>query len=163
MPSSAVAHLRASLKTKRRSSRNCLSGKWSPLTLTLRQTLRCIWEVSHGQHERYGDATIDASNERMMALTKDEWEAKELLEDAIKVHLRIALQTQDPQSEAAQELARMHEKWIAIHWGNGYKEQEYLGLVQGYLNDPRFVSYYDSAAGEGATEFLVQAIESAHK
>ena len=98
-----------------------------------------------------------------MALTKDEWEAKELLEDAIKVQLRIALQTQDPQSEAAQELARMHEKWIAIHWGNGYEEQEYLGLVQGYLNDPRFVSYYDSAAGEGATEFLVQAIESAHE
>lgn len=90
MPSSAVAHSRASLKTKRRSSRNCLSGKWSPLTLTLRQTLRCIWEVSHGQHERYGDATIDASNERMMALTKDEREAKELLEDAIKVQLRIA-------------------------------------------------------------------------
>ncbi len=51
----------------------------------------------------------------MMALTKDEWEAKELLEDAIKVQLRIALQTQDPQSEAAQELARMHEKWITIH------------------------------------------------
>lgn len=57
----------------------------------------------------------------------------------------------------------MHEKWIAIHWGNGYKKQEYLGLVQEYLNDPRFVSYYDSAAGEGATEFLVQAIESAHE
>lgn len=98
-----------------------------------------------------------------MALTKDEWETKELLEDAIKVQLRIALQTQDPQSEAAQELARTHEKWIAIHWGNGYEEQEYLGLVQGYLNDPHFVSYYDSAASEGATEFLVQAIESAHK
>ena len=83
------------------------------------------FEDTYGKEarERYGDATIDASNERMMALTKDEWEAKELLEDAIKVQLRIALQTQDPQSEAAQELAHMHEKWIAIHWGNGYKEQ----------------------------------------
>lgn len=123
------------------------------------------FEATYGKEarERYGDATIDASNERMMALTKDEWEAKELLEDAIKVQLRIALQTQDPQSEAAQELARMHEKWIAIHWGNSYKEQEYLSLVQGYLNDPRFVSYYDSAASEGATEFLVQAIKSAHE
>lgn len=123
------------------------------------------FEETYGKEarERYGNAAIDASNERMMALTKDEWEAKELLEDAIKVQLRIALQTQDPQSEAAQELARMHEKWIAIHWGKGYVEQEYLGLVQGYLNDPRFVSYYDSAAGEGATEFLVRAIKSAHE
>ena len=66
------------------------------------------FEDTYGKEarERYGDATIDASNERMMALTKDEWEAKELLEDAIKIQLRIALQTQDPQSEAAQELAR---------------------------------------------------------
>lgn len=57
----------------------------------------------------------------------------------------------------------MHKKWIAIHWGKGYKEQAYLGLVQEYLNDPRFVSHYDSAADEGTTEFLVQAIESAQK
>ena len=57
----------------------------------------------------------------------------------------------------------MHKKWIASPWGKGYKEQAYLGLVQEYLNDPRFVSHYDSAAGEGTTEFLVQAIESAQK
>ena len=35
--------------------------------------------------------------------------------------------------------------------------------MQEHLNDPRFISYYDSAAGEGATEFLVQAIESARE
>lgn len=35
--------------------------------------------------ERYGNDAIDASNERMMNLTRDEWDAKELLEEAIKV------------------------------------------------------------------------------
>lgn len=54
----------------------------------------------------------------------------------------------------------MHERWIAIHWGTGYGKDAYLGLVRGYLADPRFVEYYDSAAGEGATDFLVSAVEA---
>lgn len=122
------------------------------------------FERTYGQEarERYGDAAIDATNERMMSFTKDEWDAKELLEDAIKVQLRIAMQSGDVSGDAACELARMHEKWIAIHWGSSYKEEEYLALVRGYLKDRRFVKYYDSAAGEGATEFLVKAVEAAH-
>lgn len=38
----------------------------------------------------------------------------------------------------------------------------YLALVRGYLDDPRFVKYHDSAAGEGTTAFLVQAVEAAN-
>lgn len=118
------------------------------------------FEATYGQEarERYGADAVERANARMMALTKDEWDAKELLEEAIKVQLRIAMATGDPQSAEAQELVRMHEKWISIHWGQGYEREAYLGLVQGYLADPRFVSYYDSAAGDGATEFLVQAV-----
>lgn len=122
------------------------------------------FEATYGQEARklYGDEAIDAANERMMSLTKDEWDAKELLEDAIKVQLRLAMQTGDPASVASRELAHMHERWIAVHWGEGYREEEYMGLVLGYLGDPRFVKYYDSAAGEGATDFLVRAVEAAH-
>lgn len=54
----------------------------------------------------------------------------------------------------------MHERWIAMHWGQGYGDEEYLGMVRGYQADPRFVEYYDSAAGEGATEFLIEAVEA---
>lgn len=120
------------------------------------------FERTYGQEARelYGDAAIEAANARMMALTQDEWDAKELLEESIKVQLRLAQAKGDPKSSEAQELARMHERWIAIHWGNGYQKDEYLELVRGYLNDQRFVDYYDSAAGSGATEFLVKAIES---
>lgn len=118
------------------------------------------FEETYGQEARelYGDETIDASNKRMMNLSQDEWDAKELLEESIKVQLRLAFADGDPESESARELARMHERWIAIHWGSTDDKRAYLGLVQGYLADPRFVAYYDSAAGEGATEFLVQAI-----
>lgn len=118
------------------------------------------FEEKYGEEARalYGNNAIDDANERMMALSKDEWEAKELLEEAIKVQLRLAMATHDPASDEAQELARMHEKWIAIHWGAGYAKKQYLGLVQSYEMDPRFVKYYDSAAGVGATEFLKQAV-----
>ncbi len=111
--------------------------------------------------ERYGEAAIDASNERMMNLTRDEWDAKELLEESIKVQLRLAMAAKDPSAPEARELVRMHRRWIAIHWGEGFAEEAYQGLAQGYLADQRFVEYYDSAAGEGATEFLVAAIEAA--
>ncbi len=76
------------------------------------------------------------------------------------MQLRLALTGNDPASEEAAELARMHERWIAIHWGPGYGKDEYLGLVRGYLADPRFAAYYDDAAGPGATDFLVKAVEA---
>lgn len=118
------------------------------------------FEATYGEEarERYGEETIDAANARMMALSQDEWDAKELLEESIKVQLSLALATGDPTSEEAQELARMHKRWITIHWGEGYEEETYLDLVKGYLADPRFVHYYDSAAGDGATAFLVEAV-----
>ncbi len=120
------------------------------------------FEEEFGQEARelYGNDAIEASNERMMALTRDEWDAKELLEEAIKVQLRLAMATGDAASEEACELARMHRRWITIHWGEGYSLEAYRALVHGYLADPRFVKYYDSAAGEGATEFLVQVVDA---
>ena len=110
--------------------------------------------------QRYGDDAIDAANARMMALTRDEWEAKELLEESIKVQLRLAMASGDAAGEEAAELARMHARWIRMHWGDGYSAEAHRGLARGYLADSRFVDYYDSACGKGATEFLVQAIEA---
>ena len=52
----------------------------------------------------------DETNERIMSLTRDEWDAKDLLEESIKVQLRMALASGDPTGEAASELARMHER-----------------------------------------------------
>ena len=119
------------------------------------------FEETYGQEARelYGDDAIDQANKRFESMTQDEWEAKELLENAIKVQLRLAMNTGDPTSEESKELVRMHIRWIGIHWGTSQKDKEiYRNLVQGYLSDPRLVEYYDSAAGEGATKFLVDAI-----
>ena len=120
------------------------------------------FEGTYGQEarQRYGDDVIDAANARMMALTRDEWDAKELLEESIKVQLRLAMAQGDPGGEEAAELARMHARWIRIHWGDGYSREAHLGLAQGYLADSRFRDYYDGACGEGAADFLVEALKA---
>lgn len=115
--------------------------------------------------ERYGDDAVDAANERLSSLSRDEWGEKDQLEQAIKEQLRAAMATGDPTGdpagEPARELARMHARWIALHWGEGrYSREAHRGLAQMYLADDRFRAYYDTAAGEGATEFLVAALES---
>ncbi|MBQ9042226.1 MAG: TipAS antibiotic-recognition domain-containing protein [Eggerthellaceae bacterium] len=119
-------------------------------------------EETYGKEarKRYGDEAVDATNERLMSMSRDEWEAKELLEESIKVQLRIAMAEGDAHGEAAAELARMHARWITMHWGGSYSREGHLGLAQGYLADQRFRDYYDSAAGEGATEFLVEALSA---
>ena len=49
-----------------------------------------------------------------------------------------------------------------MQWGEGaYSPAAHVSLAQSYLADNRFISYYDSKAGKGATQFLVNAIEVA--
>lgn len=129
---------------------------------TLKQQYQEQFERDFGEEARalYGDDVIDATNERMMAMSQEEWNAKESLEEDLKAQLRLALQTADPTSEEAIQLARMHEQWIRIHWGPGYSYEAHLGLAQTYMRDDRFRSYYEDAAGEGSLEFLIKALEA---
>ena len=110
---------------------------------------------------RHGDEAVDAANERLSGMTREQWDEKDRLEEAIKVQLRQAMATGDAAGEEAHELADLHRRWIQLHWGEGrYSREAHLGLAQGYLADPRFRDYYDGAAGEGATDFLVRALQA---
>lgn len=154
----AVAHTEAAIRAIERIEHMGTEDAFEEMKA---QTLRDA-EAAYGREarERYGAEAVEAANERMMALTQDEWDAKGLLEESIKVQLRLALAAGDPAGEAAAELVRMHERWVALHWGGIADKQAYLALVRSYLADPRFIAYYDDAAGEGATAFLVAAVES---
>ncbi len=153
----AIVRTRAAIRTLERIEPMDTSDAFEALKA---QSVR-DFEKTYGQEarERYGDEVIDDANERMMALSQDEWDAKESLEGAILTHLETALAEGDPESEDARELARVHERWITIHWGGGYEKSTYLALVEGYAKDKRFVQYYDSAAGAGATLFLIEAVK----
>ena len=111
--------------------------------------------------QRYGDDAVDAANERLLSLTPEQWQDKEALEQAILDGLKTALPTGDPAGAAAQEVCRMHEQWIRLHWGAGaYSPEAHRGLAHGYLADSRFTAYYDDRVGEGATEFFVAALDA---
>ena len=111
--------------------------------------------------ERYGDAAVDAANERMLAMDQHEWNDRGELEQAIIEQLKAAMAEGDVRGPAARQLASMHARWIELSWGKGaYSPEAHRGLAQGYLADDRFRAYYDERAGEGATEFLVAALEA---
>ena len=98
------------------------------------------WSAVHSNEMRYGV------------------EARERYGDAAKK----AMLTGDASSPEAVKLARMHADWIRMQWAEGaYSPQAHVCLARGYLADDRFVEYYDSRAGKGATELLVEAIEAA--
>lgn len=112
--------------------------------------------------ERYGDEAVNAANERLLGMDDETWESKEQLEQAITGQLKAAMVAGDPAGAAGERLARMHAEWIRMQWGeDAYSPAAHVTLAQGYLADERFVNYYDSRAGEGATRFLAAAIEAA--
>lgn len=109
---------------------------------------------------RYGDDAVDAANAKLLAMDEAAWNDRAKLEGAIIDQLGAAMATGDPHGAEARALAGMHARWIQLHWGDGrYSPEAHLGLARGYLADPRFTAYYDERAGEGATAFLVSAIE----
>ena len=121
-------------------------------------------EMSYGKEarERYGDAAVDAANERLLGMSEAEWSAKETLEQAIIEQLKVAVAAGNAMGPEAAKLAQMHARWIRTQWGEGaYSPDAHVALAQSYLEDERFVDYYDLRAGEGATAFLVAAIEAA--
>lgn len=110
--------------------------------------------------QKWGDTAIDAANEKLLAMDESEWYDKEALEAAIINQLGAAMATGEKTGEEARALASMHARWIKMHWPDGaYSREAHLGLAHGYLADGRFRNYYDSRAGQGATEFLVAALE----
>lgn len=121
------------------------------------------FEEEYGEESRalYGDEVIDEANERMRSMSKLAWNAKEELEQRIKEVLIAAMATGDPASPEARMCAEMHAQWIRVHWGEGaYTPEAHRALADGYLADPRFIAYYDDACGEGATQFLRDAIHA---
>lgn len=118
-------------------------------------------EQAHGAEarKRYGDKAVDEANAKLLRMSEGEWTDIMELEEAIKAQLRAALETGDAHSDEAAELVRMHARWLSAHWPDGlYSRETHCNMAKGYLADERFIAYYDGACGEGATQFLHDAI-----
>jgi DNA-binding transcriptional MerR regulator len=90
--------------------------------------------------QTYGEERYEQSVQSFRKMSPREFEEFQTLEqDIITLLLESNL---DPASEAAQQAARYHQRWISLAWGR-YDKHAHLGLVDLYLADPRFQSYYD--------------------
>ena len=109
--------------------------------------------------EKYGNEAIDAANERILDMDPATWTDVKEIEKAILGQLSIALSDGDAAAPEAAKLVQMHRRLIGLQWGAEPERDIYLNLVRSYLEDPRFVAYYDEPCGKGATAFLVKAAE----
>lgn len=120
-------------------------------------------EQAFGQEarKRWGDDMINKANEKLLSMDEASWNSLQELEESIIQQLQLAMQSGEITGPEAQELVSLHTTWIRTHWPEGaYSREAHLGLAQGYLADERFCTYYDSRAGEGATNFLVEVLEA---
>lgn len=107
---------------------------------------------------RYSDDAINASNAKVMALTREQYADVEELSRQINDSLKAAFETGDPAGELAQEVCDMHRKWLEYFW-NTYSKEAHLGLAQTYVDDPRFTKYYDDNAAPGCAAFFLKAMK----
>lgn len=99
--------------------------------------------------EKYGQQ-IEASREKFMKLTEDQYEEMTQVEQ--QLFQLLSQQTADDK-----QIVALHKKWLSFSWST-YTIAMHEGLVMGYLADERFITYYDSKAGVGATQKLYEAV-----
>lgn len=106
--------------------------------------------------DRYGDETVEASNNKLMGLTREQYERMQNLSGQLNEALREAVKEGDPASEKAREACRLHKEWLSCSWPS-YTKEAHLGLADMYVEDERFRKYYEDIATGGA-EFLRDAL-----
>ena len=107
--------------------------------------------------EKYDRDTVRRSNQKLAGLSQEEYQIMQDLTEKILIDLKKAMQTNDPSSEEAVQLAHLHKEWLACSWPT-YSKEAHRGLAQMYVDDPRFTKYYDEQVGIGAAEFLRKVI-----
>lgn len=107
--------------------------------------------------EKYGKETVEKSNQQYANLTEEQYHQLQTLAEQIITNLKAAMETKNPEGEAAQAVAALHKEWLSFTWPS-YSKEAHQGLAEMYVFDERFRKYYDGPAGEGAAQFLRDAI-----
>lgn len=111
--------------------------------------------------EKYGDNAIDKSYGKVSKMSKEEWNEVEALGEKVNEALREAMILGGPTSEKAQEVVKLHKKWLS-YFGD-YTKEAHIGLGEMYVYDPRFKEFYESRVGKNAAEFLRDSIANYYK
>lgn len=101
--------------------------------------------------EKYGEEAVKASYTKYQGVTKEQYKEMEAVETMLLEALR------QPSVDEAYVVA-LHKQWLLFTWAT-YTPEMHKGLVEGYLADERFITYYDRQAGQGATQRLYEAVQ----
>lgn len=115
-------------------------------------------ELYYGQEirEKYGNEAVHATTKKWQEMTEETYRAMETIEEQLLADLACYLQ--DPTNQQLEEaIFTAHKKWLAFSWPT-YNLVAHKGLASMYLSDERFISYYDTRSGIGATKALTEII-----
>lgn len=124
-----------------------------------KERIVCENEEKYGAEirEKYGDEEMDAANQKLLNLTKEEYERFQSLGEEIKTRLKEAvLAGEDPESECGKRIVMLHKEWLGKTWKK-YTKEAHVAIGNMYISDERFKLYYDKEVA-GCAEFLEAAI-----
>lgn len=115
--------------------------------------------IKYGEEliEKYGEDVIDQSYSKFKKLSKFEIQKQKELSDVIDDLLVKAVKSGDINNSVSRELCLKHQEWIKSYWPT-YTTRAHFSLIEMYLKDERFKSYYDKRV-LGGTQFLRDAME----
>lgn len=109
--------------------------------------------------EKYGEEAVEASNAKMMNMSRQDYDAMQALGAEILQRLEVAVKAGEvPGSQEGGEITRLHRKWLGYTWGQ-YSAAAHRGLGDMYVADERFTAYYDQNV-PGCARFLRDAIHA---
>ena len=127
----------------------------------MKQTILSETEQKYGNELRqnYGDAIMADANKRLSDMSRETWILQETLEKEIRLLLKNAVKTKNPNCEQAQKACDLHRQWLCLFWPEGiYSKAVHKALGDSYVSDSRFKSYYDQL-GENCANFFRDAID----
>lgn len=115
-------------------------------------------EAKYGKEirEKYGNTTVNKSNQKVKGMSQEQYNEVTKLATEVIETLHAAFKTGDTAGELAQKTANLHRQWLCYYW-DSYSKEAHAGLAQMYVDDPRFMAYYDEKQ-PGAAEFLRDAV-----
>ena len=108
---------------------------------------------------KYGEKAVEQSNEKLMGLTREQYDRMQALGARLREGLEKAVREKaDPAGETGRELARLHKEWLCFTWPR-YQREAHLGVAEMYVQDGRFTGYYDREV-VGCAAFLRDAVHA---
>ncbi len=118
------------------------------------------YEKLYGEEarEKYGDSEVDMAVNKVLSLSKEDYEKFQTLGKKVLEALKAAVISKaSPESETGRSVASLHKEWLGYSWKD-YTEQKHKGVVSLYVQDERFKKYYDREQN-GCADFLLAAVD----